>query len=542
MVKPVTLLTCRGFVAPTAQAGKDLTFSLSAHIHILLRFDGAWCAQMNPMTFPISILSRFTLTLPALGALSLISCTTPGSSGIDGVVSVPTKWQAAKVGSTPLDTAALTKWWKRFHDPALDELVRVALESSPDVRTAVSKIAESRARRGVEKSSLYPSLTGGATALSSRTENRSGDSATVTAVGDQVIVKDNGSSQSTTRNQSYGGSLASSWEIDLFGKQWDKVKAASADVAQSEDNFHAAQVSLAAEVADAYVTLRQAQGQLAVLESTLATRSETYQITRWREQAGQGNALDTQQSLSTLEQARAAVPSIETTIKQSRNRLALLAGRTSGGVDAIVAKSRPIPVPTSPTAIGIPAETLQQRPDVRAAEQSVIAAAARTQSAQKERLPSLNISGVLSTESLSSGRVFNPESVAASVLGGLSMPIFKGGEITANIQIQTEQEKQALLAYESTVLTALSEVEDALVSVSQIAERLSILSKAVTAAREAQDLAAKRYTAGDVDLLTVLEAQRTLLSVEEQQVSARANQASAHIQLYKSLGGGWSSI
>ncbi len=480
--------------------------------------------------------------LAGLAALSLGACTTtPSAQGVKGAVTVPTKWQAA-AATRPLDTAALAKWWERFRDPALNELIRAALEASPDVRTAMSKIAESRARRGVERSSLFPSLTGGASVLTSRQENRSGSAATVIAAGDQVIVQGNGSTQSTTRQQSYGGSLDASWEIDLFGRQWQKVKAASADVAQSIDNLYEAQVSLAAEVADAYVTLRQAQGQLAVLESTVATRSETFQITQWREQAGQGNALDTQQSLSTLEQARAAVPSIETTIGQTRNRLALLAGRTPGGVDAIVAKSRQIPAPPSPIAIGIPAETLQQRPDVRAAEEAIIASAARTKSAQRERLPSLNISGVLSTESLSSGRIFDLESVAASLVGGLALPIFKGGEITSNIQIQTEQEKQALLAYESTVLAALSEVEDALISVKQIAVRLSILSRAVAAAREAGDLATKRYTAGDVDLLTVLEAQRTLLSVEEQQVTAQADQASAHIQLYKSLGGGWSSI
>lgn len=460
--------------------------------------------------------------LAAIVALGMSGCAaTPGSNGVAGLVAVPGRWHAGNAQSGTLDVSALAKWWERFRDPALNELVRAALLASPDVRTAVSKIAESRARRGVERASLFPSLTGSSSAQNSRLDDR------VT--------------NTTTRAQSYSNALDASWEVDLFGKQGQKVKAASDDLAQATENLYAAQVSLAAEVADAYVTLRQAEDQLAVVERTVGTRSETLQITQWREQAGQGNALDTQQSLSTLEQARAAIPSIKETIGQTRNRLALLVGQTPGGVDAIVKKSRPIPVPPSRLATGIPAETLQQRPDVRAAEQVVLAAVARTKSARSARLPSINISGVLSVESLSGGRVFNPQALAASVLGGLTLPIFKGGEITANIQIQTEQEKQALLAYESTVLAALSEVENALISVQRTAERLTILARALTAAREAQQLAAQRYSAGDVDLLTVLEAQRTLLSVEVEQVSTRGSQANAHIQLYKALGGGWSS-
>lgn len=463
---------------------------------------------------------RCRRVLAVLGAMGLSACATPGSQHVAAEARIPERWQAENAKAGSLDVHALARWWERFCDPTLSALVNAALEASPDVQTAVSKIAESRARRGLEQASLFPWLTGTTSARNSVLENRESDV--------------------TTRAQTYSSAINVSWEVDLFGKQWQKVKAATADVAEATENLHAAQVSLTAEVANAYVTLRQAEEQLAVVERSVGTRSETVQVTRWREEAGQGDTLETQQALSTLEQARAAIPSIKETIGQAHNRLALLVGRTPGGVDALVKTPRPIPSPPQRLATGIPAEALKQRPDVRAAEQAILAAVARTKSARRERLPSINISGELSVESLSSARVFTPQSVASNVLGGLTAPIFKGGEITANIQIQTEQEKQAWLAYESTVLAALSEVENALISVQRTAERLAVLARAITAAREAQQLAAQRFAAGDVDILTVLEAQRTLLSLEVEQVSTRGSETNAHIQLYKALGGGWS--
>jgi NodT family efflux transporter outer membrane factor (OMF) lipoprotein len=467
------------------------------------------------------------VALTGLAAASFGACAaTPAAQRVAGAVTVPERWQATSTKEI-LDTAALAKWWERFHDPALNELISAALAGSPDVRAAVSKIAESRARRGVERASLFPWLTGGGSAQTTRQENRTGTNSQT-------------GTSSTTRTQTYSGSLDASWQVDLFGKQWLNVKAATSEIAQATENLYAAQVSLAAEVADAYLTLRAAEEQLSVVERSVNTRSETLKITQWREQAGQGNALDTVQTLSTLENARAAIPSLQETIGQTRNRLALLVGRTPGGVTEIVAKTRPIPTAIAFAKVGVPAETLRQRPDVRAAEQAVYAGVARTKSAQRERLPSLNISGTLSTESLSSGRIFNPQSLAASLLGSLVIPIFKGGEITANIQIRTEQERQALLAYEKTVLSALSEVEDALISVQRQIERLQILDRAVDAARQAQKLSQQRYNAGEVDILSVLETERTLLSAEVELVNTRVNRSSAQVQLYKALGGGWS--
>lgn len=469
----------------------------------------------------ISKLQYSRQTLLAMPLMVLSSCAGPGiDEGISGAVAVPTKWQQRASSNKPLDTASLSTWWKRFHDPVLNDVVAGALRESTDVRVALSRISEYRAQRGVERAGLFPSLDIGVSGQGSRSKDRS--------------------TRLTTTNESYQAALSPSWEVDLFGKQRLNVKAASADLAQVNEDFYGTQVTLAAEVATAYVALRSAEAQLIVVQNSLVTRRETVQLTQWSEQAGTGTALDTQQSISTLEQARATIPTLQLSISQSRNQLTLLSGRTPGSLDSVL--SNQCEVPTMPTglAIGIPAETLRQRPDVRAAERGVEAAFARTQAAKRERLPTLNLSGSLGIEALKAGRLFSPQTIAGSALGSLAAPIFSAGRIRNNIAIQSEREKQSLIAYEATVLTALAEVENALIAVQRYSERLDILALAITAARKAVTLSRMQFKAGQIDLFIFLEDQRTLLSLEQQQVITDGDRATACIQLYKALGGGWS--
>ena len=220
----------------------------------------------------------------------------------------------------------------------------------------------------------------------------------------------------------------------------------------------------------------------------------------------------------------------------------MLSGSTPGALDALLATPHAVPAVPQDLAIGIPAETLRQRPDVRAAERGVDAAFARTSAAQRQRLPSLSLTGSLGVEALKADHLFSPESTITSLLGSLSAPIFNAGRIRANITIQSELGKQAVNAYESIVLTALSEVENALVAVKRNAERLDILTRATTAERDAAKLAGLQYEAGQVDLFVSLEAQRTLLSLEQLEVTTSADRITAYIQLYKALGGGWSHL
>ena len=461
--------------------------------------------------------------LAASVLLTVGACSHPGvGEQTAQAVAVPADWQHGTRVAGALDPAALTKWWERFNDPVLNELITGALRSSPDVRTALSKIAEYRARRGLSRAGLFPALTANVTGGGTTTKNRT--------------------TNVTTRTEDYSAALDASWQVDLFGQQQQTVKAASADLAQTEENYYGAQVSLAAEVASAYVVLRSAQAQLAVVTHSLGTRDETVQLTQWREQAGTGSSLDTQQAISTREQTRSALPALQLTIAQTTNQLALLSGRTPGALDSLLAAPRELPAVPVELALGLPAETLRQRPDVRGAERGLEAAVARTSAARRERLPALNLTGSIGVDALRAGQLFSPAALFASLLGSLTAPIFDAGRIGATITLQSEQEKQALNTYETTVLTALAEVENALVAIQRNSERLEMLISATASAGEAAKLAGLQYQAGQVDLLVSLAAQRTLLDLQQQAVTTAADRITAYIQLYKALGGGWTHL
>lgn len=441
-------------------------------------------------------------------------------------IEVPATWQSRQATPGALNPARIRQWWKRFNDPVLDSLIAQALTASPDIKTALERITESRGERSVQLAGLLPVVSVNAS--------------------DRIDRRDEQSTGLVTRSETANVSADLSWEIDLFGRQLQNLQAATKDVAQTVENYYAAQVTLTADVATAYITLRGTQAQLEALRRNVATRRETTDITRWKQEAGLTDMLEVQQTVSTLEQARAAIPSLEKTLSETRNQLAVLCGQTPGKLDGLLARSRPLPRVPAKIATGIPSEALNNRPDVRAAVDAVLAAYHRKTAAELERLPTLNLSGSFGLEGLRTGVIFSPEAAARTLAGNLmaslAQPIFEGGRITANIHINASQARQAVFSYQSTVLTALSEVEDALVAIHRTTERLDVLRNADTAASEASELATRQYEAGQVDLLTVLDVQRTQLSVEESRVLTETDQLNACVQLYKSLGGGWQPL
>lgn len=466
-----------------------------------------------------SIPLRLSVT-PVLAALGLTACVDFGKPGTSSVV-LPQEWHNAAGFKVAAPSQDLSRWWGRFGDPVLTKLVSSSLSNSLDVETAMSRVRQARASRESEASSLFPTLSGSA-----------GSNAGTT-------IRDNAPD---SRSISYSTGLNASWEVDLFGKRRTSLLASSANINAAVENLHTVQSSLASEVALAYLDFRSAQSRLQIVRDSLKSREETYQLTVWRQKAGQIDQLDLRQAETSLEQAKASIPSLEQSISQTKNRLTLLAGQTPGAFDGLLSsKSRDIPSPPSGLAIGIPADTVRQRPDVRSSAYQWVAAVYKTRAAKLERLPNLNLSGSLGINAATVGKVFNPQAATAGLVAGLSGPIFDAGRIRANIEIQNEAEEQALLAYSSNVLQALSEVEDALIACRRSAERIAVLERATVSAREASILAGQRYGAGVVDLVTVLDAQRTELGLEESLIAARTDRSSAYVQLYKALGGGWSS-
>ncbi len=441
---------------------------------------------MNPLHLNLSVASI---------AVFAASCAMDSGTA-SKPMTVPPAWKNA--GDFPVASPSrdLSRWWGKFEDPALNRLISSALQDNPDISAATARIRESRARRDAEFAGLFPTLGGGVS-----TNSRS-------------IDTDPGGRVSGT---SYSANLDASWEADLFGRRRSAVQAAAANVGAAEENLNSVHAALAAEIAS------------------------TAQLATWRQQSGETDMLESTQARSSLESARAAIPSLEQAIAQGRNQLALLAGREPGALDPLLSGGNGIPSPPDRLAIGIPADVLRQRPDVRVAGYQVLAAAANTRAADAARYPSLNLSGSLGLNTVRARDFLNPETAAANLLTSLTSPIFDAGRIRAGIGAASAIEQQAIDNYRSTVLTALAETENALIACRRSAERLATLEKATRLARESDALARQRYEAGEIDFLEVLDSQRTLLSLEDSLLGTRTDRTTAYIRLYQALGGGWSS-
>ncbi len=459
------------------------------------------------------------LLMPAALALGLAGCITVGPDYTPPASDVPAAWSRLDDAADPATVAAslgdTRLWWRSLGDPLLAALVDEALQASPDLRGAQARLREARARRAVTRSDLFPSLT--ASASGSRSET------------------------SDVTRDAYSAGFDASWEIDVFGGVRRGVEAAEADLDRAEANLGDAQVSLAAEVALNYVELRALQARLGIARGNLASQSETLQLTEWRAEAGLVSGQDVEQARTNREQTRAQIPNLETSAAEAEHRLDLLLGKSPGTLHATLVPAGDLPDVPAGIAVGIPADVLRRRPDVRAAERQLAAETARVGVAQAARYPSFRLSGSIGIEALSFGDLTDDADSSSSLLGGITAPIFDAGRLRNQVQAQDAVREQALVAYEQAVLTALQEVENALVALARNRERVEALTNATRSARNAAELARQRYGAGLVDFQSVLDTERSVLSVEDSLASTRADGVLSLIRLYKALGGGWTA-
>lgn len=427
-------------------------------------------------------------------------------------VEIPAAWSAADV-STAANPSSLAQWWSRFNDPLLSDLVAQALRANTSVNSAKAALQQARALRDVTAAALLPTVDGSSSAQRSRAD---GNSANRFKVG-----------------------LDAGWELDIFGVNRSALAASDATVQASAASLGDVQVSIAAEVALSYITLRSSQTLLAIASDNLTSQLETLQLTQWRLQAGLVTSLEAEQARAAAEQTRAQLPILQTRIEQTRHALAVLTGQLPTALITVLTAVRPVPQAASDLALRIPAETLRQRPDVRAAEHQITAALARVAEADASRQPNFQISGSLGLNALTLGALSNGASVVSVLLAGVSLPVFDGGAGLAQVRAQQAALDQAYADYHGTVLTALKEVEDALVALRGDRERLLSLQRAAEAAGNAALLARQRYSSGLIDFQTVLDTQRTQLNTQEIVAAARADLSADYVRLYKALGGGW---
>lgn len=460
--------------------------------------------------------------LPLLAGLGLAGCAAVGPAYSPPSAGGPAGWNrldaATRAVASDEAPGDLSRWWQRLDDPLLSELVDEALRSSPDLRSARARLREARARRTVAASARFPGVTASASASRSESSEEAGSG--------------------VTRNF-YSAGFDASWEVDVFGGVRRSVEAADADLEASRADLEATRVSLAAEVASNYVEVRAQQILLGVARTNLDTQSETLQLTDWRAQAGLVSSQDAEQARANREQTRAQIPALETSLAAAEHTLDVLLGLPPGTLHERLAAPGELPVAPVQIAVGIPADTLRQRPDVRAAERALAAQTARVGVAEAARYPAFNLSGSIGLEALTFGALGNSGAATSSLFAGITAPIFDAGRLRAQVEIQDAAREQALVAYEQTVLLALQEVENALVELARNRERGEALANAVGAARNAAGLARQRYTAGLTDFQSVLDSERSVLVLEESYARNRASGVQALIRLYKALGGGW---
>ncbi len=393
-------------------------------------------------------------------------------------------------------------------------LVTQALQANTSIRSAQAALQQSRALRDVSAAGLMPTLS----TSGSMQRNRA-----------------NGLDASN----SFRVGLDASWEPDIFGGQRSALNAAEADTQALQATLADVQVSVAAEVALAYVQLRGQQAQLAIARNNLASQQETLQITNWRAQAGLTTSLEVEQARTASEQTSALTPLLEASIARTRHSLAVLTGQRPEALLKQLQPAQPIPQPASTLALDIAAQTLRQRPDVRAAELRITAALARVSVADAARYPGFAIGGSLGLNAQTLAALGNSAGLVSSLIGSLSLPLFDGGARHAQLLAQEAALEQARANYQAVVLSALRDVADALVALDGDRTRLTHLQSAAEAAGNAALLAQQRYSSGLIDFQTVLQVQRTLLTAQDSVASTRADIGLDHVRLYKALGGGW---
>lgn len=436
----------------------------------------------------------------------------------------PTAWRAEPapgVSATTEEPKDLARWWTTLEDPVLNQLAEKAVAGNLNLKQARARLREARARRGQARADWFPRLDANAAVNRVRSSEETSAGATTTL---------------------YSTGFDASWELDVFGGTRRAVEAATASAQASEEDLRDVLVSLLSEVALNYVEVRTNQARLAIAEQNLDAQRETYDIVRWRFEAGLVTELDVEQARYNLEQTRAQIPTLQTAIHQAQNRLAVLLGDMPGALDDRLAPPASIPVAPAGVAVGVPADMLRRRPDVRRAERELAAQTAQVGVATAARYPGFSLVGAIGLESLSSANLFTAGARTSAMGANAIMTLFDAGRLRENVTIQSALQEQAFLAYESAVRTAVEDTENALVAFAKEQTRRSSLQVASAAAERAAALARQRYESGLLDFQTVLDAQRSLLSLQDQLASSDGAVTSNLVRLYKALGGGWTSF
>lgn len=417
--------------------------------------------------------------------------------------------------------ATVAQFWTLFEDETLERLVSDALVANHDLRIALTRVAEARALRGESRLDLAPTITTSA----GYTEQRLANAQLVPGVPrDQEL---------------YDAGFDAFWELDFFGRIRRGVQASNAELGGAEAGLRDAQVIVTAEVTRTYFELRGQQQQLDVARRNVENQRETLELTNLRLEAGRGTELDTSRAQAQLSGTLASIPPLEAAVARSIHRLGVLTGREPGALRETLAPSKDLPAIPRIAAVGDPAGLLRRRPDIRVAERELAASTARIGVAVADLFPRVSFTGGVGYVAAASDGLGDSGSDAYFIAPGISWAAFDLGRVRARIAGSKARADGDLLRYEQTVLRALEETENSLITHARARQRLAHAADAAGASGKAADLARLRFEGGSSDFLQVLDAERTQLEAEDRLAQTRTEAATSLIAVYKSLGGGW---
>ncbi len=431
-----------------------------------------------------------------------------------------------------------SRWWQTFNDPQLNSLIDRAVEGNLTLQQAVLRIAGARQELTQARGGLFPSLNGSAKVK----RQQLGLKGLLKANGATDQLDSDTASQLSSLEQQitlYQGSFDASWELDLWGKVRREVELADAQTQAAIEQRNDALVSLEAEVARAYLQLRGAQATVATLEQQIAVSQQSWELTQSQQRNGLAPLTDVENARAQLSSLQAQLPQYQSQARQAMNGLAVLLGKTPGALDNELYMPKAMPALPQIVPVGIPATLARRRPDIRQAEATLHAQTANIGVSVAQLFPSLSLTGQLGVRNTDVSYLDNWSSHFYSVGPSLSIPIFQGGRLVSSVKLARAQQASAALDYRQTVLTALQDVENALVSYRADQARVTALDETTGSLQRAFDLASDSYRQGISTFIDVLDAQRQLAQAQEQATQASMQSALDLVALYKALGGGW---
>jgi NodT family efflux transporter outer membrane factor (OMF) lipoprotein len=472
--------------------------------------------------------------LLAFFALAVSACTAVGPDYVRPDSPLGPDWYQADRARYDAKAELQVLWWQALGDPALNELIDIAHAQNNSLRIAGLRVLESRAQLGIAIGNQYPqsqAIAGDATAL------QASKNAANTAAGDLEFTQFN-----------IGAGAA--WEIDFWGKFKRGIQAADAAYLASIAAYDQVMVLVTAQVCSAYLAIRTLEEQLRITNENIALQQRSLEIVSVQFENGSTSELDVLQARTLLMSTRATVPELETQLRQARNALATLLGRPPSDLGDILKRSSALPSVPENLAVGLPADLLRRRPDVRQAEYLAMAQSARVGLAQASLYPSFSLSGSVgltaagNTETTRTGQsgfgqLFDSDSLTYAVGPSFVWPFLNYDRIKNNVRVQDARLQQALIAYRDTVLRAAQEVEDAMAALDGSIRQEELLGVTVASARRSTEVAQLRFNEGLADYQRVLNAQQALFSQQARYVGNQSAIVSSFISLYLALGGGW---